>query len=173
MRFFIAGLLKKILHFSGDIMMDNNDQCPSCGIPALEKIPCGMLSSPQIAVYFNNGFLVKSPDMDRLKGATYDMRLGGPAYRFVDGAKKIIYLGKEDNAVTQNRLLLPPNSLTFVTTQEEFYLTRDVIARFNLKSKWVHKGLLLGTGPIVDPEFDGFLYIPIQCCPVKLPRITD
>ncbi len=143
--------------------MDNKDQCPSLAIPELREIPCGMLSSPQIALYFKHNFLVKNPGSG-LKGATYDMRLGGPAYRFINGEKKIINLGEEDDTIRniQNRLFLPPNSLTFVTTREEFRLTRDVIARFNLKSKWVHKGLLLGTGPIVDPEFDGFLYIPIH-----------
>ena len=146
------------------VMIDNNDQCPSFAIKELKEIPCGMLSSPQIATYFRHNFLIKNPSINLLKGATYDMRLGGPAYRFTNGEKNVINLSEEEDTVknTKKRLILPPNSLTFVTTQEEFRLTRDVIARFNLKSKWVHKGLLLGTGPIIDPEFDGFLYIPIH-----------
>lgn len=52
--------------------------------------------------------------------------------------------------------------LTFVTTLERFNLPKDIIARFNLKSKWVHEGLLLGTGPIVDPELKANLLIPLH-----------
>lgn len=59
-------------------------------------------------------------------------------------------------------LILQPNSLTFVTTIEKFNLPKDIIARFNLKSKWIHKGVLLGTGPIVDPELQANLLIPLH-----------
>lgn len=156
------GFLQKILFNLG--MNMSNDQCPSFVIPELRNIPCGMLSSPQIGIYFDHGFLVKNPERNLLKGATYDMRLGTPAYRFSNEEKEEINLGLENDANKniQKNLVLLPNSLTFVTTIEKFRLTRDVIARFNLKSKWIHKGLLLGTGPIVDPEFEDYLYIPIH-----------
>ena len=37
-----------------------------------------------------------------------------------------------------------------------------IVARFNLKISLVYKGLLLGTGPIVDPCFEGRLSIPLH-----------
>ncbi len=37
-----------------------------------------------------------------------------------------------------------------------------MVLRFNLKVKHVYKGLLLGTGPIVDPGFKGKLHIPLH-----------
>jgi len=129
----------------------------------IDIIPPGMLSSPQIQEYINAGLLIRIPDgtMDRncFKSATYDMRLGNYAVRFDNGEKREIKLRDEED---KNTLILLPNSLTFVTTHEEFNLPKDVIARFNLKGKFVHQGLLLGTGPIVDPEFQGKLLIPIH-----------
>lgn len=35
-------------------------------------------------------------------------------------------------------------------------------ARFNLHIRYVHKGILLGTGPLVDPGFSGSLLIPLH-----------
>lgn len=134
----------------------------------VEFIRPGMLSSPQIKLYIKHGKLIKIPpgteDKICFKSATYDMRLGDSASRFEHGNKKIIKLGKTDVLFPRihSELLLPPNSLTFVTTHEEFDLPKDVVARFNLKGKFIHKGLLLGTGPIVDPEFQGKLLIPIH-----------
>lgn len=144
--------------------MDSKTSCPSFVIPELQSIPSGMLSSPQIKTYFNHNFLIINPEIANLKGATYDMRLGVSAYRFVNGNKEIFNLSEQDDANKKisKTLEFPPNSLTFITTLEEFKLPQDVIARYNLKSKFVHKGLLLGTGPIVDPEFEGYLYIPIH-----------
>ena len=144
--------------------MGSNTSCPSFAIPELQSIPSGMLSSPQIKAYLDHNFLIKNPNINNLKGATYDMRLGVSAYRFVNGDKRIFNLSEQDDANKHisKTLEFPPNSLTFITTLEEFKLPQDVIARYNLKSKFVHKGLLLGTGPIVDPEFEGHLYIPIH-----------
>jgi hypothetical protein len=34
--------------------------------------------------------------------------------------------------------------------------------RFNLRIKHVHRGILLGTGPLVDPAFEGDLLIPLH-----------
>jgi len=134
-------------------------------------IPPGMLSSPQIKLYIKNGWLVVIPEGQEsvetnscLKPATYDMRLGNYAVRSELGKKEEFNLGPEDIIPSRisKKLELPPNSLTFVSTHEEFKLPKDVIARFNLKVGLVHKGLLLGTGPIVDPEFSGTINIPIH-----------
>ena len=57
---------------------------------------------------------------------------------------------------------IPPFSLVFIQTQETFLLPLYLAARFNLRINLVHKGLLLGTGPIVDPGFHGKLLIPLH-----------
>ena len=41
-------------------------------------------------------------------------------------------------------------------------MPRYIAARFNLRIKHVHRGLLVGTGPLVDPGFRGPLLIPLH-----------
>jgi len=92
------------------------------------------------------------------------MRVGGSVLTWNRGEKIEFELGvnEDKNKNIRKSVELQPNSLTFLTTIEEFQLTKDVIARFNLKSKWVHQGLLLGTGPIVDPQLHARLLIPVH-----------
>jgi deoxycytidine triphosphate deaminase len=129
-----------------------------------EDIFPGMLSSPQIYYYVLRYKIIENFDLKYLKSAIYQMRLGSFAVRWEDSKEINFKLGdienKEEGVVTN--LVFKPNSLTFVTTIEKFNLRKDIIARFNLKSKWILKGLLLGTGPIVDPEFNSNLCIPIH-----------
>lgn len=57
---------------------------------------------------------------------------------------------------------LEPNSIAFVTLEPRFQIPNYLALRFNLKIKHVYKGLLLGTGPLVDPGFEGKLSIPLH-----------
>ena len=134
----------------------------------IDAIEVGMLSSPQIKYCVLEKHILKLPaddqegfDQNCFKSATYDMRLGDFAVRFENGIRLDTSLWKV-LADEKKYLVFAPNSLTFITTYEEFALTRDIIARFNLKTKFVHRGLILGTGPMVDPEFHGKLLIPIH-----------
>jgi deoxycytidine triphosphate deaminase len=129
-----------------------------------DKVPGGMLSSPHIKYCIKKYKIIEDHDWGGLRAASYDMRIGGSVLTWVDGEKKEIKLGKETdvNKNIYTSIDLRPNSLTFVTTIEKFNLPKDIIARFNLKSKLVHEGLLLGTGPIVDPELKANLFIPLH-----------
>lgn len=128
------------------------------------NIPQGMLSSPHIAYCVRKYDIVQNYDESCLGPATYHMRLGGKVLTWELGKKIEYILGENDdtNKNIRKNLILKPNSLTFVTTIEKFNLPKDIIARFNLKSKWVHQGILLGTGPIVDPELVANLLIPLH-----------
>ena len=148
-------------------------------------LDAGMLSAPQIHYFAQKYNIIDGFDEKQLKAAVYEMRLGEVAVRwegktelrfdlnsgnpsrwdtFLEKASglDIFPLNYVPTLITSSTLLLPPNSLTFVTTVERFNLPRDIIARFNLKSKLVHKGLLLGTGPIVDPGFKSKIVIPLH-----------
>jgi deoxycytidine triphosphate deaminase len=129
-----------------------------------DNIPSGMLSSPHIAYCIKKYRIIQDYDMACLGPATYDMRIGGKVLTWEKGEKIEFTLGEQEdkNKNVRTAVELRPNSLTFVTTIEKFNLPRDIIARFNLKSKWVHEGLLLGTGPIVDPELKANLLIPLH-----------
>jgi hypothetical protein len=52
--------------------------------------------------------------------------------------------------------------LIYIRFFEEINLPFYIIARFNLRVKQVYRGLLLGTGPQVDPGFRGHLNCPIH-----------
>lgn len=123
-----------------------------------------MLSSPQILQCLEAGLLMRGWDKSCLQSATYDMRLGAFSCWYHNGLRTVWPLGQEDdrNRDIHKILVLKPNSVTFVTTLEEFRLPCDIIARFNLKTKWVRKGLLMGTAPIVEPQFCGRLLIPVH-----------
>lgn len=57
---------------------------------------------------------------------------------------------------------LKKNSIAFIYLKTEFRLPYYIAIRFNLRITHVHRGLLLGTGPLVDPGFKGRLLIPLH-----------
>ncbi|KRA42033.1 hypothetical protein ASD80_09920 [Devosia sp. Root635] len=59
-------------------------------------------------------------------------------------------------------LVIPKNSIVFVECDLDFRLPEFIALRFNLQIKHVHRGLLLGTGPLVDPGYWGKLCIPLH-----------
>lgn len=124
------------------------------------EIPLGMLAKHDIAYLIKQKRIIQNALNANLKSAVYEMRLGSFAFRWEGDKRNIMRLGNQQNE--ERELNLPPNSLTFVTTIEQFNLPNDIIARFNLKVDWVHCGLLLGTGPIVNPGFNKYLLIPIH-----------
>ena len=136
----------------------------------LPDIPPSLLSADDIARYFEKAGLIypfdfrkrktaeKPKGIHRLKAATYEGRIGNTAYTF-DPSKnypKPIPLKGEDF------LTFPANSIVFVESDLYFRLPPFIAVRFNLQIRHVHRGLLLGTGPLVDPGFWGKLCIPIH-----------
>jgi deoxycytidine triphosphate deaminase len=67
--------------------------------------------------------------------------------------------GKVDKA---NRLKLPPNSITYLQPDTFLRLPNYLAARFNLTIREIHRGILVGTGPLVDPGYVGQLLIPLH-----------
>jgi hypothetical protein len=59
-------------------------------------------------------------------------------------------------------LLVEQNSIVFVESDLDFRLPDYIALRFNLQIRHVHRGLLLGTGPLVDPGYWGKLCIPLH-----------
>ena len=59
-------------------------------------------------------------------------------------------------------LVLKRNSIVYVALASTFRIPDYIAARFNLTIEHVYKGLLVGTGPLVDPGFNGNLYLPLH-----------
>ena len=121
-------------------------------------LPAALLSSEHISDYVRVTGLIHpfDPSEDRLKPASYEVR----AQRFIrwdDDGRKVITEVKGNDTYE-----LPENSIVFVQIESKIRLPDYIALRFNLRIKHVHRGLLLGTGPLVDPGFGGELLIPLH-----------
>jgi deoxycytidine triphosphate deaminase/cell division protein FtsB len=97
------------------------------------------------------------PSNGKLKTASYEIDLLGRCLYWDDkGEPRIFELKKGD------KFLLKKNSIAFVSPKTKFRIPNYIALRFNLRITHVHRGLLLGTGPLVDPGFEGRLVIPLH-----------
>ncbi len=123
------------------------------------EIPSALLNSGDVRDYVAaTGLLWPFRDDDEtLKPASYEVALLGTYVYFdQDG-------NRHSDEIRKNQpFALPPNSIAFVTLEPTFRLPEYIALRFNLRIDHVYKGLLLGTGPLVDPGFTGKLSIPLH-----------
>lgn len=121
-------------------------------------IPPALLNSADIEVYVAETGMIFPFHPNKLKSASYEISLQGDCISWDEkGEKCIIPLKNESDTFT-----LKPNSIAFVTHEPTFRLPDYIALRFNLRITNVHRGLLLGTGPLVDPGFEGKLLIPMH-----------
>jgi len=119
----------------------------------------GVLLSDRIKLYVQEVGLIEPFREQNLCPASYDLILGTDCW-YSDHAsetgepKRILKPGE--------RLVIPPNSIVFVSSAETLNLPFYLTARFNLKLRFLHEGLLIGTGPQVDPGFRGKLSCPLH-----------
>ena len=96
-------------------------------------------------------------DKQYIKLASYDMCLLGKAvYWEAEGERR------EFNIERGKLFTLKANSIAFVTLEPYLQLPDYIALRFNLRITNVYRGLLLGTGPIIDPGYQGKLSIPLH-----------
>ena len=131
--------------------------------PTSFDVPNTLLSSRDIVrVAETTGlispFFVEGGRKARLKKAAYEGRVGTCAYIFEDRNVPRRVFDSDSDAF----LHVPKNSIVFVECDLDFRLPDFIASRFNLQIQHVHRGLLLGTGPLVDPGFWGKLCIPLH-----------
>lgn len=96
-------------------------------------------------------------DVRHWKTASYEIRLLGKCvYWNEKGEKKVEEIGEGQE------FILRRNSIAFVTLEPRFRIPDYIALRFNLKITHIYRGILLGTGPLVDPGFDGKISIPLH-----------
>jgi len=96
-------------------------------------------------------------EKSKLKPASYAVSLLGQ-FVYWDEEGEIV-----NDEISEGKIfVLKKNSIAFVTLEPFFRLPEYIALRFNLKIKNVYRGLLLGTGPLVDPGFKGRLPIPLH-----------
>lgn len=121
-------------------------------------IPSALLSSAEIEDYVRVTAMLFPfyPKSDALKPASYEVR---PGHKFVwwRNGERV-----EEEIRQSGTYELPPNSIRYMQIESKLRLPDYIAVRFNLRIKHVHRGLLLGTGPLVDPGFVGEILIPLH-----------
>lgn len=120
-------------------------------------IKSALLNAEDIIKYILTTGMIDPFTPEKLQGATYSCTFSGRYLKFDSEGK-----GNLSTLSDGEALSIEPNSITYLEINERFMIPLYMVLRFNLKVPHVYKGLLLGTGPIVDPGFIGRLYIPLH-----------
>ena len=139
---------------------DDWAKSPDWSIDPFPKVPPSLLNSSDIIRYAERDCLVQPFSRDLLNPATYTIRFLGTLYSWVQAGNT--RCPSKQPIVEKSPMRLPANSITYLETKEVFRLPQYIAARFNLHIRHVHRGILLGTGPLVDPGFEGPLLIPLH-----------
>jgi len=114
----------------------------------------GMLNAETIVRYHEEiGEMIRPFKAELLKPASYELTLGPRC--LVEGKEKIL-------TERMPHLVIPQNSIVFVSMQQVLCLPHYIVGRFDLAIDFIYRGLLLGTGPQVDPGFQGALGCPLH-----------
>lgn len=109
----------------------------------------GPLGQNMIKKMLECGVLLKNTDLEMIKGASYDLRLGDEYYY----AGKISKLSK-----TNPFLTIEPYDYAIVSCKETACMPRDIIAKFGLTVGLFCQGIILSNGTQIDPGFRGTLF---------------
>ncbi|KIH77539.1 Deoxycytidine triphosphate deaminase [Geoalkalibacter ferrihydriticus] len=124
----------------------------------LSGIKATLLNKRDIAKYVSATGMIFPFYPDDLKAASYEVKIGN----------EIFYWDKHENKQHKidlkntDHIIFKRNSITFVGVEPKFLVPYYIALRFNLSITHVHRGLLLGTGPLIDPTFVGKIMIPIH-----------
>lgn len=124
----------------------------------LPEIQPALLNKTDIANYVAKTGMIHPFDPDKLKPASYEVKLGDEVLYWDENSDK----QHLKNLTSKNSITIRQNSITYVGVEIKFNIPFYIALRFNLIITHVHRGLLLGTGPLVDPGFNGILMIPIH-----------
>jgi len=127
---------------------------------ALDPFPdieAALLNSADVSDYVAATGMICPFFEERQKPASYEVALLGKyVYWDEKGEKQVATIAHGEE------FILRQNSIAFVTLEPVFRLPEYIALRFNLKITHIYRGILLGTGPLVDPGFVGRLSIPLH-----------
>ncbi|MEM6405492.1 MAG: hypothetical protein AAF669_02685 [Pseudomonadota bacterium] len=123
------------------------------------EIHSALLNSADIKRYVGATNMLSPFYAQDLKPSSYAVRMQGICKWWDEtGAPQEINL----DGGHHKRFKLKPNSIAFVELEPKLKLPEYIAIRFNLRIQNVYRGLLLGTGPLIDPGFEGKIYIPLH-----------
>lgn len=122
------------------------------------SIQPALLNSADIEAYARREEVFTPFDPKKLKSASYEVAFEGDIYFWRPGQNTIC----KEELTGDKTFTVKPNEIVFINPVVLFRLPWYLALRFNLHISLVHRGLLLGTGPLVDPGFEGRLLIPLH-----------
>jgi len=132
------------------------------------EIPPALLNTADLLDYIATTGMIWPFEVDRdnltetLKPASCSIALLG-RYVWWEDKPDDPRLGLRNGDLSRNEeLVLERNSIVYVTLEPTFRLPDYIAGRFNLSIPDVYRGLLVGTGPLVDPGFQGKLSVPLH-----------
>jgi len=110
-----------------------------------------VLTDARVKELVDSGWLVTKPTFDpsALESCSYDVRVG--SWGVIGGS------GQERDLTGEHGLELPPGGYAGLVSWERFKLPLDVFARLGAKRSYSYDGIILLTGSIVDPGYEGHL----------------
>lgn len=106
-----------------------------------------VLSDVDIKELINNGEITISQFSNEVEPASYDMRVGKQALTS-DGIIDI---------ESKKFIKIERGSTVVIYPVEQIKICQKIVARFGLRSHFARKGLILLSGPQIDPGFEGQL----------------
>lgn len=98
-----------------------------------------------------DGLIIDNFSEERLQPASYDMRLGKEAFTS-SGREKVDVEGR-------GTLIIEAGDFAMVTTLEQITMPLKLAAHIGLRSEFARKGVVLLSGPQIDPGFEGLLVV--------------
>lgn len=122
------------------------------------NIEAALLNSADIFRYVAKTGMIYPFYWEKLEGASYQVGIKGTVMWWNEDGK----MESKELMSSEDSFELKPNSIAFITLEPTFRIPDYIALRFNLKIIHVYRGLLLGTGPLVDPGFVGKLSLPLH-----------
>lgn len=113
-----------------------------------------MMTDEQIRAAVEAREIILDPfDSARVEPASYDIRVGNRA--FASSSKEIVVLSEK------GVLIIEPGEFAVLESRERVELDRSTAAQLGLRSEYARQGLLMLSGPQIDPGFKGILVVRV------------
>jgi dCTP deaminase len=121
-----------------------------------------MMADVEIRAAITDREIVLDPySADRLEPASYDARVG--AWAFSSSLKEKVRLSEK------GLLVIEPGEFVVLETLERITLSNRIAGQLGLRSEYAKQGLLMLSGPQIDPTFEGILKVRlINLAPKKI-----
>ncbi|MFZ3211770.1 MAG: hypothetical protein WA188_09655 [Terriglobales bacterium] len=111
-----------------------------------------MMTDVQIQAAVQNGEIVLDPfDPDRVEPASYDVRVGN--WAFASSAKEKL------NLTEKGVLIIEAGEFAVLESRERIELDNKTAGQLGLGSEYARHGLLMLSGPQIDPGFKGIIIV--------------